>query len=111
MSSMSTAVAWCALLIAALVLLGPGDNLQVQAGAVASADGFTLLTGQSRDPRASGGQELVYVVDHRSGMLLVYGLQPGEGNVLMPVLLDGGPVASLFGHPQSAHTAPGPPQG
>lgn len=107
MSSALNTVAWCVVAAAVAIFFAPRDQLQVHAGEVATGDGFTLLTGQSRDPRASGGQELVYVVDHRSGMLLVYGLQRDD-SVLRPVLLDGGPIASLFSQP-SVPTGPQPP--
>jgi hypothetical protein len=98
MKSLPTMLMWCVVAGLGVFLMSPQAQLQVHASEVATGDGFTLLTGQSRDPRASGGQELVYVIDHRSGMLLVYGLQH-DGSALRPVMLDGGPVSALFSQP------------
>ena len=89
--------AWCAVAVFAVLLLAPSHVMRVDAGQVMSSDGFTMLTAQSKDPRASGDRELLYLIDHRSGMLLVYGLDRNETGV-HPLLLDGGPMSVLFGH-------------
>lgn len=100
MNAMPRILAWGVVGVLLVLLLSSPEQVQVHAGEVASADGFTLLTGQSRDPRAAGGQELVYVIDHRSGLLLVYGLERFESG-LQPVLLDGGPISALFSQPMT----------
>lgn len=105
MNAMPKILAWAVVAALLVLLLWSPDQVQVHAGEVASADGFTLLTGQSRDPRASGGQDLVYVIDHRSGMLLVYGLERFDAG-LQPVLLDGGPISALFSEPAGPSRPP-----
>jgi len=98
MTHAATIVAWATVAALALLLLAPQQTIRVDAGQVASSDGFTMLTAQSSDPRASGGRELLYLVDHRSGVMMVYGVQRNESGA-HPVLLDGGPMAALFGTP------------
>jgi len=105
MNTASSLMTWAVVVALLVLLLSSPQHLQVHAAEVTSADGFTLLTGRSRDPRASGGQELVYVVDHRSAMLLVYGLQH-NGTALQPVLLDGGSISALFSQPAAPTTPP-----
>ncbi len=65
------------------------------AGMTASNGGFTLLTAGSRDQRVSGEAEVVYVIDHHRGMMLVYGLTDLV-NAPDILLLDGGPIEVLF---------------
>jgi hypothetical protein len=99
MTSFLQMAAWCAVAVAAVLLLTPSNAMRVDAAQVVSSDGFTMLTAQSRDPRASGGRELLYLIDHRSGMLLVYGVDRDESGV-HPRLLDGGSMSVLFSHPK-----------
>ena len=105
MNAMPKVLAWAVVAAMVVLLLSSPDQVHVNASEIASADGFTLLTGQSRDPRASGGQELVYVIDHRSGVLLVYGLDRLDAG-LQPVLLDGGPISALFGETAAPSSPP-----
>lgn len=96
-----TCAAWVGVGLLALGLLTPAQQIQVHAGQVAADGGFTMLTAQSNDPSASGGRELLYLVDHRSGSMLVYGVQRDEQGT-HPVLLDGGPMAALFSTPRTS---------
>ena len=96
MNCTGSTLLWTAVAVLAVLVFAPRQSIRVDAGQVSSNDGFTLLTAQSSDPRASGGRELLYLVDHRSGMLLVYGIHRNERG-MTPVLLDGGPMSVLFG--------------
>lgn len=98
MNRTGSTLLWIVVAVLAMLVFAPQQSLRVEAGQVASKDGFTLLTAQSSDPRASGDRELLYLVDHRSGALLIYGVQHNEGGTT-PLLLDGGPMSVLFGTP------------
>jgi len=73
---------------------GGGEN-EAFGASEATRDGFTLLTAKSRDMRVSEETEVVYLLDHHRGMLLVYGLQDMSHRPSI-VLLDGGRIEVLF---------------
>ena len=98
MNRAGSALLWIAVAVLAVLVFAPQQSIRVDAGQVASNDGFTLLTAQTSDPRASGDRELLYLIDHRSGVLLIYGIQHNERG-FTPLLLDGGPMSVLFGTP------------
>jgi hypothetical protein len=101
MNHTGAVVLWIGVALLAMLLVAPSTQLRVDAGQVNAAHGYTLLTAQSADPRASGGRELLYLVDHRTNMVLVYGVTRDE-NGTTPQLLDGGPMSVLFGTPINA---------
>ncbi len=65
------------------------------AGTSASRGGFTLLTGHSRAQEVPESSEIVYLIDHHRGLLLVYGMPDGADSKAI-AWLDGGRIEVLF---------------
>ncbi len=80
--------------VVGLSLFG-GRGTEAHASFEVAKDGFTLLTAHSRDMRVSEETEVVYLLDHHRGMLLVYGLTEMSSQPTIS-LLDGGRIEVLF---------------
>jgi len=96
-TGLKAALPWLlvAALATALLTWQQGTTVRVDAAMTASADGFTMLTARGRDHRVSTDVEVVYIIDHRRGVLLAYGL---ENALTAPNLrlLQGGRIETLF---------------
>ncbi|MCH2142810.1 MAG: hypothetical protein MK077_07425 [Phycisphaerales bacterium] len=82
-------------LVMAMFFWQKGTTVQVDAAMTATADGFTLMTARGRDHRMATDAEVVYVVDHRRGILLAYGLRDALTAPNLE-LLQGGRIETLF---------------
>lgn len=95
--SPSAAVLWAsAFVIAALTIVQagrlPGPSARAE---VASSRGdYSLLTGRSGRGRDERPNELLYVIDNRDQVLLVYDVEEAQRGVVNAV--DGGPLGNLF---------------
>ena len=94
----SSAISWlaCGLLVA--LWWGQTGNqwdTPVAADMMASGGGFTLLSANSRDQRVAEESEVLYLLDHHRGMMLVYGLRDVHTNPYIE-MLDGGLMEVLF---------------
>ena len=103
-NSTLTRLSWC---IAAFMLVGwwasAGPQLSQPAAAdmMATSGGFTLMTANSRDQRVSDESEVLYLLDHHRGMMLVYGLRDIHTKPYVD-MLDGGLLEVLFERARSA---------
>ena len=79
-------------LMAMLATLGSGSAIADQE---ASRGGFTLLTAHAGVQNISPEAEVVYLLDHHRGLLMVYGLRDQGGSTEI-VLLEGGHIEVLF---------------
>ena len=82
-------------LVVVMLMWQRGTTVQVDAAMTATADGFTLVTARGRDHRMAKDAEIVYVIDHRRGVLLAYGLRNALTNPSLE-LLQGGRIETLF---------------
>lgn len=105
--SISTLGAWAIAAVLAWVVLAPGPvQVHVDAAMTASSDGFTLLTSRTRDQRVGTDIEVVYCIDHRRGMLLVYTLKGGLTLEPHIEMLDGGRIETLFERARASSPLP-----
>jgi len=96
-SSTGTAVLLAtAFLLAALVIIQAGKlpANQAHAGTSVASEGFSLLTVDSGRGDDLDPQELLFVIDSRDEMLLVYEIEDARKNVI--TLRDGGSLHNLF---------------
>ncbi|MDP7030086.1 MAG: hypothetical protein QF733_07695 [Phycisphaerales bacterium] len=96
--SATTVLAWAAAIAVALVWMSrPGTMMhpEAHAGMSASRGGFTLLTAGAWDQRVAVDGEVVYLMDHHRGMMLVYTLSDLVSTPHIE-LLDGGRIEVLF---------------
>jgi len=68
---------------------------------ISSGGGFTLMTANSRDQRVVEEAEVLYLIDHHRGMLMVYGLVDVHTAPRVE-MLDGGRMAVLFERARAA---------
>lgn len=101
---LSTMLAWavCAAAVAGWLLSsGPSWDRLAAADMIASGGGFTLMTANSRDQRVAEESEVLYLIDHHRGMMMVYGLREMHTNPHIE-LLDGGRMEVLFERARAA---------
>jgi hypothetical protein len=94
----STMLSWaaCGVLLASWWLsTGPAWDRPAAADMISSSGGFTLMTANSRDQRVVEEAEVLYLLDHHRGMLMVYGLVNVHTEPRIE-MLDGGRMEVLF---------------
>ena len=93
----SAAVLWAsAFVIAALVIVQAGrlPGPAARAEMSSSRGDYTLLTARSGRGPDEKPYELLYVIDNRDEVLLVYDVEEAQRGVINAV--DGGPLVNLF---------------
>jgi hypothetical protein len=68
---------------------------------IASGGGFTLVAANSRDQRVPEESEVIYLLDHHRGMMMVYGLRDVHTTPFIE-LLDAGRIEVLFERARAA---------
>ena len=93
----SAAVLWAsAFVIAALVIVQAG-HLPGQAAygeMTASRDDYSLLTARSGKGRDTKPHDMLYVIDKRDQVLMVYYIEDSRRGQIVPI--DGGSIENLF---------------
>lgn len=91
-------LSWCvaaAMLVGWWLSVGPPLNQPAAADMIATNGGFTLMTANTRDQRVNEESEVLYVLDHHRGIMLVYGLRDVQSKPYIE-MLDGGLMEVLF---------------
>lgn len=93
----TSAALWAsAFVIAALVIVQAG-RLPVPAAhgeMAASRADYTLLTARSGKGRDTKPHDILYVIDNRDQVLMVYFMEDARRGQILPI--DGGPIDNLF---------------